>query len=55
LAYFDRGKFVRRQQQYVELAQRAGLRIAGEEIVRSHPETGKALYFLMALEPLDRG
>ena len=51
LAFFDRGKFVRTRERYLELAQRAGLRVAREEIVRSHPETGRALYLFMALEP----
>ena len=50
LAFFDRGKFVRRREQYLELATRAGLRIAREEVLRSHPETGKALYLFMSLE-----
>jgi hypothetical protein len=54
LAFFDRGKFVRRREPYLELASRAGLRIAREEVVRSHPETGKALYLFMALEPPGR-
>jgi SAM-dependent methyltransferase len=54
LAFFDRGKFVRRREPYLELASRAGLRIAREEIVRSHPETGKALYLFMALDPPGR-
>jgi SAM-dependent methyltransferase len=51
LAYFDRGKFVRHRPQYLDLIRRAGLRIAREEIVRSHPRNGKALYLMTALDP----
>ena len=51
LAYFDRGKFVRKRPRYVDLARRAGLSIVREEIVRSHPKNGKALYLMMTLEP----
>lgn len=50
LAYFDRGKFVRHRDEYLELIRKAGLEIVRAEIVRSHPETGKALYFMTALE-----
>jgi SAM-dependent methyltransferase len=52
LAYFDRGKFVRRRDGYLELIRRAGLDIAREEIVRSHPTNGKALYLMTALDPV---
>lgn len=51
LAYFDRGKFVRRPPQYLDLVKQAGLRLVREEVVRSHPTNGKALYFMTALEP----
>ena len=51
LAFFDRGKFVRRRPPYVALASQAGLRVVREEIVRSHPRNGKALYLMMTLEP----
>jgi SAM-dependent methyltransferase len=51
LAYFDRGKFVRQRARYLELIREAGLRIDNEEIVRSHPQNGKALYLMTALEP----
>jgi SAM-dependent methyltransferase len=51
LAFFDRGKHVRKRAGYLELATRAGLRIVREEIVRSHPENGRALYLMMTLEP----
>lgn len=52
LAYFDRGKFVRRRDDYLRLARDAGLTIVREEIVRSHPESGKALYLMMTLDPV---
>jgi hypothetical protein len=51
LAYFDRGKFVRKRQPYLDLMARAGLRIVRDDIVRSHPTNGKALYLMTALEP----
>ena len=54
LAYFDRGKFVRSQDEYIELIRKAELEIRRAEIVRSHPKTGKALYFMTALAPLDK-
>ena len=49
LAYFDRGKFVRRQEEYLDLIKKAGLEIVRAEIVRSHPKTGKALYLMTTL------
>lgn len=51
LAYFDRGKFVRKREGYLDLIRQAGLGIAREDIVRSHPRSGKALYLMTALEP----
>lgn len=50
LARLDRGKFVREVEGYRVLASKAGLAITREEIVRSHPTRGRALYLLMALE-----
>jgi len=52
LAFFDRGKFVRREPQYQALVQHAGLRLVRSQIVKSHPENGRALQFLMALDPI---
>jgi len=51
LAYFDRGKFVRNRDGYLDLIRRAGLTILDEGIVRSHPENGKALYLMTTLAP----
>jgi len=51
LAYFDRGKFVRRPDEYFKLIRKAGLRIMHTQIVRSHPENGRALYLMTALQP----
>lgn len=51
LAYFDRGKFVRQRAAFLDLPRRAGLRVLREEIVRSHPTSGKALYLMMTLGP----
>jgi hypothetical protein len=50
-AWLDRGKFVRHVDEYRALVEGAGLRIADERIVRSHPETGRAEYLVFALEP----
>jgi SAM-dependent methyltransferase len=51
LARLDRGRHVRSPEGYRALASRAGLTIASEKVVRSHPTRGLQLYFLMALEP----
>jgi SAM-dependent methyltransferase len=51
LAWMDRGKHVRRPDGYRDLAARAGWHIVRDEIVRSHPTSGKALYMMMALKP----
>jgi SAM-dependent methyltransferase len=51
LAFFDRGKFVRKRHEFLALPERAGLRIVREEIVRCHPENGRAMYLMMTLEP----
>ena len=50
LARLDRGKFVRDQDGFHALAARAGLVVTRNEIVRSSPNGGRALYLLMALE-----
>lgn len=50
-AFFDRGRFVRKRPGYTGLAERAGLRIVRDEIVRLHPTKGRVLYLLMTLEP----
>jgi SAM-dependent methyltransferase len=46
----DRGKHVRDVEGYKTLISKANLVIAREEIVRSHPTNGRALYFITALE-----
>ena len=51
-AYFDRGKFVRNRSGFTALAEQVGLHIVRDEIVRSHPTKGRALYLMMTL---DRG
>lgn len=51
LAWLDRGRHVRHVEGYRALARTAGLRIVREEIVSCHPTRGRAMYFLMALEP----
>jgi SAM-dependent methyltransferase len=54
-AHLDRGKHVRDVEGYRALASKANLTVTREEIVRSHPTRGRALYFIMALERPARG
>jgi SAM-dependent methyltransferase len=49
LARFDRGRFVRHQPQYQALVARAGLRPLEVRLMRSHPDTGRAIYLVMTL------
>jgi SAM-dependent methyltransferase len=49
-ARLDRGKHVRDVAGYETLFAKANLTMARQEIVRSHPTRGRALYFLAALE-----
>lgn len=49
LARLDRGRFVRSVEGFRDLAVRAGLTIAEEELVRSHPTRGIAQYLVMVL------
>lgn len=49
LARLDRGRFCRRPEEYVELATAAGLDVADSRVVRSHPRTGLAKYWMMTL------
>jgi SAM-dependent methyltransferase len=55
LARLDRGKHVRTEAGYRALFAKAGLSIVREQIVRSHPTKGRALYFITALERVARG
>jgi SAM-dependent methyltransferase len=55
LARMDRGRFCRRAEQYVTLAESAGLQVVDAKVVRSHPRTGLAKYFMMTLEPRRSG
>lgn len=48
-AWLDRGKFVRREDGYRELVAQAGLKLESGQVVRSHPESGRARYFVMTL------
>jgi len=50
LARFDRGKHVRDVEGFRALASEANLSVTHDQIVRSHPTRGWALYFMMALE-----
>jgi SAM-dependent methyltransferase len=50
-ARLDRGRFCRRVDDYVALAEAAGLRVKESEIVRCHPRTGLAKYWMMTLVP----
>lgn len=49
-ARLDRGRFCRRAYEYVALAEAAGLKVAESEVVRCHPRTGLAKYWMMSLE-----
>lgn len=53
-ARLDRGKHVRDVAGYKKLVAGANLVIEREQIVRCHPTSGRALYFLMALKPAAR-
>lgn len=54
LAFLDRGRFVRNTEGFLALAEEANLEIVRQQIVRSHPITGRALYLLMTLTPRSR-
>jgi len=49
MARLDRGRFVRDIEGYRDLVSRAGMSIAREETVRSHPRRGIARYWVMVL------
>jgi SAM-dependent methyltransferase len=51
LAWLDRGTFVRHEEGYRRLPVEAGLKLEGGRVLRSHPESGRARYFLMTLAP----
>jgi SAM-dependent methyltransferase len=51
LARLDRGRFCRRPHEYVALAEAAGLSVSAPEVVRCHPRTGLAKYWMMTLTP----
>jgi SAM-dependent methyltransferase len=55
LARMDRGRFCRRAEQYLALAEASGLAVTDDRIVRSHPRTGLAKYFMMTLAPRRSG
>ena len=49
LAWLDRGKYVRREAGYRGLVAQAGLELESAGVMRSHPESGRARYFVMTL------
>jgi SAM-dependent methyltransferase len=49
MARLDRGRFVRGIEGYRDLVSRAGMSIAREQTVRSHPRRGIARYWVMVL------
>jgi SAM-dependent methyltransferase len=51
LARLDRGRHCRHEEGYRALARAAGLRLVRDAVVPCHPRSGRADYFLMALEP----
>jgi len=54
LAFCDRGRFVRNTEGFVDLVEKADLELVRRQIVRSHPESGRALYLIMTLSPRSR-
>jgi SAM-dependent methyltransferase len=54
LAYLDRGRFVRTVAGFLELVEAANVDIVRQQIVRSHPANGWALYLIMTLSPRSR-
>lgn len=50
-ARLDRGRYCRQAPEYVALAESAGLRVSESEVVRCHPRTGLAKYWMMTLVP----
>jgi SAM-dependent methyltransferase len=50
-ARLDRGQYCRRPPEYAALAEAAGLRVEQSEVVRCHPRTGLAKYWMMTLVP----
>lgn len=50
-ARLDRGKFCRRPEAYVALAERAGFEVAETAVERCHRLTGLAKYWMMVLKP----
>lgn len=53
-ARLDRGRFCRRPEDYVALAEAAGLTVSQADVVRCHPRTGLAKYWMMTLSPKSR-
>ena len=51
LAFLDRGRFVRTVEGFVTLAAQANLDVVRQQIIRSHPANGVALYLVMTLAP----
>ncbi len=51
LALLDRGRFVRSPEGFVAIVEKAGLQIVRQQIVRSHPTRGRALYLILTLSP----
>jgi SAM-dependent methyltransferase len=51
LAFLDRGRFVRNVSSFVKLAEAANLDVVRQQIMRSHPTNGVALYLVMTLSP----
>ena len=54
LAFFDRGRFVRTPEGFVALVEEANVEVVRQQIIRSHPTNGWALYLIMTLAPRAR-
>ena len=50
MARLDRGRYCRNAAGYVDLVERAGLRVTSQQLIRSHPTRGLVRYFVLCIE-----
>ncbi len=53
-ARLDRGKFPRKPEGYISLAERANFRVVHHSLIKSHPKRGRSTFAMMGLEPAER-
>ncbi|MBS1150442.1 MAG: hypothetical protein H6Q89_2140 [Myxococcaceae bacterium] len=51
-ARLDRGKYPRKPEGYIALAERAKFRVVHHSLIKSHPKRGRSTFAMMGLEPL---